>query len=63
MSNNKFYFEFKSRISKIYDFFSLSSLKKKLQLQLISKVYHFYLIEIYIYIYIYTHICVYISKL
>ena len=55
MSNNKFYFEFKTRTPKIYDFFP-SHLKKKLQLLLISKVYSFYLFEkkkIYIYIYMY----------
>ena len=45
MSNNKIYFEFKRRTSKIYDFFFSSHSKKKLQLLFISKVYHFYLFK------------------
>ena len=42
MSNNKFHFEFKNRIPKIYDFFPSRSKNK---LQLIFKFYHFYLFE------------------
>ena len=39
-----FYFEFKKKTPKIQDFFP-SRLKKKLQLLLNSKVYHFYFFE------------------
>ena len=44
MLNNKFYFKFKMKNPKIYDFFPFT-LKKKLQLLFISKIYHFYLFE------------------
>ena len=44
MSDSEFYFEFKKKIPKIYDFFSSRS-KKKLQLPFISKFYHFYFFE------------------
>ena len=46
MSNNKFHFKLKKKKTtlKIYDLFSSRS-KKKLQLLLIFKIYHFYLFE------------------
>ena len=46
MSNNKFHFELKKKTSKhTGEVFFLSRTKKKLQLLLIFKVYHFYLFE------------------
>ena len=42
MSNKKFHFEFKKKTPKTQEFFFHSCSKMKLQLLLISKVYHFY---------------------
>ena len=57
MSNNKFHLNSKREFLKFKIFCPSHSKKKKnkIQLLLISKVYHFYLFEKYIYLYIFLN--------